>query len=259
MERHGIDDAAWDRIKGYFPDEKPDKPGRPWKSHRVVLSAILWILVTGAAWRDLPTSFGPWSSIYNRFRRWTRDGFWQSIWDKLLDELELEGKIDNDLWSVDGSNVRAHRCAAGSTNTDPDEPADHGLGRSRGGYGTKFHVVVSGNGIPLAITITAGQSHESTQFEEVICAVPIGALDQGVEPIIVSAASSSNAEKPEETSIDMTETASPALEAEPTETSQETTEKAPKSAKVKPKAIGGDKAYSANPIREYLKKTGSRQ
>jgi transposase len=50
----------------------------------------------------------------------------------------------------------------------PDEPADHALGRSRGGFGSKFHLVVDGYGTPLAVTVTAGEVHESTQAESVI-------------------------------------------------------------------------------------------
>jgi transposase len=56
---------------------------------------------------------------------------------------------------------------------DEAEPSDHGLGRSRGGFGSKLHVVCDGNGIPLAVTLTAGQVHESTQFETVVEAVDL--------------------------------------------------------------------------------------
>ncbi len=55
----------------------------------------------------------------------------------------------------------------------PDEPADHALGRSRGGFGSKLHLVTDGHGHPLAIHVTAGQVHESTQFETVLNAVRI--------------------------------------------------------------------------------------
>lgn len=55
----------------------------------------------------------------------------------------------------------------------PKEPADHALGRSRGGFGTKFHLVTDGDGLPLAVHVTAGQVHDSTQFEEALNAVRI--------------------------------------------------------------------------------------
>ncbi len=54
-----------------------------------------------------------------------------------------------------------------------NEPADHALGRSRGGWGTKFHIVTDGQGTPLAAGVTAGQRHESTQFEFIVEAVPL--------------------------------------------------------------------------------------
>jgi transposase len=58
-------------------------------------------------------------------------------------------------------------------NSPPGEPTDHALGRSRGGFGTKVHVVTDGNGLPLAIEVTAGQAHESTTFEGVMNKVRI--------------------------------------------------------------------------------------
>ena len=54
-----------------------------------------------------------------------------------------------------------------------DEPPDHALGRSRGGYGTKVHLVTDGNGTPIGVTITAGQAHESKSFESTLDAVRI--------------------------------------------------------------------------------------
>lgn len=55
----------------------------------------------------------------------------------------------------------------------PEEPEDHALGRSRGGYGSKFHLVTDSQGVPLAVEITAGQRHESTQFEKVLEGIAI--------------------------------------------------------------------------------------
>jgi len=74
---------------------------------------------------------------------------------------------------------RQHRarlaCRGGWVDTieknTPNEPADHALGRSRGGFGTKLHVVCCGNGVPLGVTISGGQAHESKHFEHVISTV----------------------------------------------------------------------------------------
>lgn len=81
-----------------------------------MLDGILWILHTGAPWRDLPEGFGQWSSVYNTFRRWLSTGRIDAI---LLAALQLylneEGLIDFDLWCIDGSNVRASKDATGAS------------------------------------------------------------------------------------------------------------------------------------------------
>lgn len=55
----------------------------------------------------------------------------------------------------------------------PDEPKDHALGRSRGGFGSKFHVVTDGGGLPLTVEVTAGQVHDSTCVESVMDQISI--------------------------------------------------------------------------------------
>ena len=56
---------------------------------------------------------------------------------------------------------------------DSEEPPDHALGRSRGGFGSKLHLVTDGQGVPLAVEVTAGQQHESTRFAPLLEAVRI--------------------------------------------------------------------------------------
>ncbi len=79
-------------------------------------------------------------------------------------QRDAKGLIDRKQWDVDGSNIRAHRCAWGTTKSAPLEPEDHGLGYSKGGFGTKLHVVDGGQA-PLNVIGTPGQTHETTQFE----------------------------------------------------------------------------------------------
>ncbi|MBQ6297011.1 MAG: transposase [Selenomonadaceae bacterium] len=63
-----LTDAKWHRIKSLF--EKLKKVGRPSLNPRTVLNGILWILSSGAAWRDLPNLYGNWNSLYHKFRQW---------------------------------------------------------------------------------------------------------------------------------------------------------------------------------------------
>jgi transposase len=111
MTRDRITDDQWECIKDLFP--KPAKTGRPPRDHRLMLDGIFWILRTGSAWRDLPEEFGPWQTVYDRFNGWNEDGTIDNILQRLRAAHVDCGAIDDHLWCVDGTILRAHRCAAG--------------------------------------------------------------------------------------------------------------------------------------------------
>jgi len=71
-----------------------------------MFDGILWVLRTGAPWRDLPERYGKWGSVYHRFNRWKNDGTLDRILKALRIRLDKDGHIDGDLWCVDGSSVR---------------------------------------------------------------------------------------------------------------------------------------------------------
>jgi transposase len=77
------------------------------------MDAILWILQSGAAWRDLPDEFGPWETVYGLFNTWNGNGLLDEILSRLQAAHADAGEIDGDLWCIDGTIVRAHRCAGG--------------------------------------------------------------------------------------------------------------------------------------------------
>lgn len=111
MTRHTVNEDEWDCIKDLFPERK--STGRPPTDSRTAFNAILWILRTGSPWRDLPCEFGNWRTIYGLYDKWNGDGTLDSILTRLR-SAHVDGElIDNDLWCVDGSVVRAHRCAGG--------------------------------------------------------------------------------------------------------------------------------------------------
>lgn len=179
MHRHELSDAQYARLERFLPEPRPHgRAGRPWLPHHTVLNGILWILRTGAPWRDLPGRYGRWNSVYTRFRRWRRDGTWTRIFSALLDERDDRGRLDHDLWCIDGTIVRAARCAGGARRrnrrrprldegsaTELEEPDDHALGYSRGGFSTKIHLLCDSRGTVLGIPVTPGQRHESRAFE----------------------------------------------------------------------------------------------
>lgn len=168
MARHGLTDEQWSRLEHLFPT-RTGGPGRPPVDQRRVVDAILWVLRTGAPWRDLPEEFGKWQTVYTYFAKWRDDGTFQAVQDFLQSELLALEKLQNDLWSVDGTNIRATRAAVGGGKKErAEEPADHALGRSRGGFGTKVHLLVDASGVPLGFHLTAGQAHELTGLEALL-------------------------------------------------------------------------------------------
>lgn len=112
VERHQLSDAQWELVAPLLP--KGGGRGRPWHDHRRVLGGMLWVLRTGAPWRDLPEHFGKWKSVHARFARWRADGTWDRLLSHLQAELDAAEKIDWELWCIDGSHVRASRAAAGA-------------------------------------------------------------------------------------------------------------------------------------------------
>lgn len=112
MGRGDTSDAQWKLIEPLLPKQKR---GGKWNDHRLMFDGILWVLRTGAPWRDLPERYGKWQSVYHRFNRWKKDGTIDRILKALRIRLDKDGYIDWDLWCVDGSNVRASRAAAGAS------------------------------------------------------------------------------------------------------------------------------------------------
>ena len=108
--RYELSDASWELIKDLVSPEQ--KMGRPRNNDRQVLHGILWILCSGAPWRDLPERFGPWSTVYQRFRDWRDDGTFERVLERLHIRLNREGLIDLDTWMIDSTAVRATRASS---------------------------------------------------------------------------------------------------------------------------------------------------
>jgi len=111
MVRHCLTDDEWECIKDVFPPAA--RTGRPPSDRRKIIDAVLWIMRTGAPWRDLPEQFGPWATAWDLFDKWNADGTLDEILRRLRAAHVDVGDIDDQLWCVDGSVVRAARCAAG--------------------------------------------------------------------------------------------------------------------------------------------------
>ncbi|MFF9839272.1 IS5 family transposase [Streptomyces sp. NPDC013740] len=154
------------------------KPGRPpVHTKRQLINGIRFRTRTGIPWRDLPERYGPWETVYGLFRCWQRDGTWHRIFEQLQARADVKGLVTWDI-SVDSTITRAHQHAAGARKKglckssrpagSSPSPADHGLGRSRGGLTTKIHLAVEQAQKPMSLVITAGQRGDSLQFQVVL-------------------------------------------------------------------------------------------
>lgn len=118
--RYELTDEGWARIEPLLPRQRR---GGKWADHRTVLNGMFWVLNSGAQWRDMPERYGAWETVYGRYRRWTREGLIDRILARLHVQLDESGRIDWSVFDADGSNVRAHRSAAGaSKKTGPASP-----------------------------------------------------------------------------------------------------------------------------------------
>ena len=120
MKRHELKEEQWNRIKDLLPPERKPQGGRPGKSNREMLNAMVYWLNTGIPWRDLPERFGPWQSVYSRFRAWTKAG----VWEDVLTNLIQQDIVDETTLMLDSTTVKVHQHASGAKKGETTRPPD---------------------------------------------------------------------------------------------------------------------------------------
>ncbi|MFD5875866.1 IS5 family transposase [Streptomyces sp. NPDC060322] len=142
------------------PQRRNRHPGRRRTDDRTALAGILFVLRTGAAWRDVPRQEMGCSGVtaWRRLRDWTEAGVWLRLHAAILAELRKSGLLEIDDFDIDGSHVRSLK---GGAHTGPS-PVD------RGRPGSKHHIVVDRKGTPLAVSLTSGNRHDVTQLIDAI-------------------------------------------------------------------------------------------
>ncbi len=116
MVRRILSDSQWARVALLLPGKNGD-PGRSARDNREFLEAVLWMARTGAPWRDLPSEFGLWNSVFQRFRRWAHKGVFERVFK------ELSAAADFEYVLVDGSIVRLHQHGAGAQGGPAAKPS----------------------------------------------------------------------------------------------------------------------------------------
>ena len=106
LDRLVLSDAQWARMAPLVAG-RSDTRGATGRDNRLFVEAVLWIVRTGAPWRDLPDAFGAWNSAFRRFSRWAAAGVWDRLFAAMSDDPDFEYLI------LDSTIVRAHQHAAG--------------------------------------------------------------------------------------------------------------------------------------------------
>lgn len=160
-----VPDDVWEAIESLLPRERPKpKGGRPRVPDRAALRGIIFVLRTGTPWRLLPKELGcgSGSTCWRRLRDWQQAGVWERLHATLLNWLGDAGAIDWSRASLDSISVRAKRGGEEAGRNPVD----------RGKRGSKYHLVVDRNGVPLAVRLSAANTPDAALLEPLVDAIP---------------------------------------------------------------------------------------
>jgi len=126
QNRHDLSDAQWEKIEPIIRDRLGNWGGSNANDNRIFVNACLWIIRTGAPWRDLPAQYGKFNAVNRRYKRWCDKNHWDFILAELIDEPDFEWLM------IDASHCKVHPHAAGAVG------GNQAMGRTKGGLIPKF-------------------------------------------------------------------------------------------------------------------------
>jgi transposase len=154
-----LGDKAWATIEPLLPNVYA---GARRHDDRRIISGIIHVLRSGCRWKGCPAVYGPYTTVYNRFNRWSGRGRWQRIFDALV------AAVPNDSRSIDSTSIKVQRSAAGGKGG----ASKQAIGRSRGGRTTKIHGVTDSLGRLFRFSLTAGNIADITPAHELAAKLP---------------------------------------------------------------------------------------
>ena len=158
MSRIHLTDKQWAFIHPLLPP--PAHTGRPRADDRRTIEGILYILITGCRWQDLPREYGAPTTVWRRLKRWGEEGVWERIWRATLAALDHQGKLDWSKAFLDGSFA-------------PAKKGGDKVGLTKKGKGTKWMLVIDGNGLPLGFYLDSAASVEVRLAEQTLDTVSV--------------------------------------------------------------------------------------
>lgn len=153
MSRIHLTDRQWAFIQPLLPS--PARTGRPRADDRRTIEGILYILITGCRWQDLPSEYGAPTTAWRRLKRWGEEGIWERIWRAALTHLDQQGKVDWSMAFLDGSFA-------------PAKKGGDKVGLTKKGKGAKWMLVVDGNKLPLGFHLDSANKAEVKLAEQTL-------------------------------------------------------------------------------------------
>jgi transposase len=148
-----LTDEQWAFIQPLLPP--PARTGRPRADDRRTIEGILYILITGSRWQDLPREHGAPTTVWRRLKRWGEMGVWELIWRAALSALDQRGQLEWSMAFLDGSFAPAKR-------------GGEQVGVTKKGKGTKWMLVVDGHGLPLGFHLESAKVAEVKLAEQTL-------------------------------------------------------------------------------------------
>ena len=153
-----ITEAQYERIAPVFPVQR----GNVRLSNLQVLNAMLYVAEQGCKWRGLPSRFGNWHTVYTRMNRWSKNGVLDRVFEYLQREQIVRIKLE--AVSMDSTIVKVHPDGTGALKKNGPQS----IGKSRGGWTTKIHMVASDARTAITISLSPGQAHDAPEGRKLL-------------------------------------------------------------------------------------------
>ena len=162
MDRYVLSDAQWAKMEPHCLGKKSD-PGRSGEDNRRFVEAVLWIARTGSPWRDLPPLFGPWNTVFKRYRDWVKADVFKRLFDAASEEPDME-------------YGRHYRQGPPPRTRRKRGTQSQAIGKSKGGITTKILALTDALGNLVRFVLLPGQRYDTVGIAPLIEGIEFGAL-----------------------------------------------------------------------------------
>ncbi len=156
-----LTERQWAFIHPLLP--LPAHTGRPRADDRRTIDGILYVLITGSRWQDLLREYDAPTTVWRRLKRWGEEGVWERIWRATLVALDQQGQLDWSMAFLDGSFAPARK-------------GGDKVGLTKKGNGTKWMLVIDGNGLPLGFQLDSANASEVRLAEATLDTIAVARL-----------------------------------------------------------------------------------